>query len=60
MAMCERCGKTQSFGHNVSFSKKATNRVWRPNIHVTTVYENGRAKRMKVCSKCLKTMAKSS
>ena len=39
---CEVCGKTLSFGHNVSFSKKRTNRVFRPNIQKTTVYENGR------------------
>ncbi|MEX1158582.1 MAG: 50S ribosomal protein L28 [Thermomicrobiales bacterium] len=56
--VCEVCGKTLSFGHNVSFSKKRTNRVFRPNIQKTTVYENGRAKSMHACTRCIRTMSK--
>ena len=55
---CEVCGKTLSFGHNVSFSKKRTNRVFRPNIQKTTVYTNGRAKSLNACTRCIRTMSK--
>ena len=32
MAKCEICGKSPMFGHNVSHSKRATKRMFRPNI----------------------------
>lgn len=56
--MCEVCGKTLSFGHNVSFSKKRTNRVFRPNIQKATVYTDGRPKRINACTRCIRTMSK--
>ena len=56
--VCEVCGKTLSFGHNVSFSKKRTNRVFRANIQKTTVYANGQAKSVKACTRCIRTMSK--
>jgi large subunit ribosomal protein L28 len=55
---CEVCGKTLGFGHNVSFSKRRTNRVFRPNIQKTTVYESGRSKTINACTRCIRTMAK--
>lgn len=55
---CDVCGKTLGFGHNVSFSKRRTNRVFRPNIQKTTVYESGQAKRINACTRCIRTMAK--
>ena len=39
--MSRRCaisGKTTSFGHNVSFSKKRTNRRFKSNIHFKNLY----------------------
>ncbi|MCD6288950.1 MAG: 50S ribosomal protein L28, partial [Anaerolineae bacterium] len=41
MAKCARCGKSLQFGHNVSHSKRRTNRKWKPNIQRTTIIENG-------------------
>ncbi len=58
MAKCERCGKGPQFGHNVSHSKRRTNRKFMPNIQRATVVENGRAKRMYLCAKCIKTLQK--
>ncbi|HUG14864.1 MAG TPA: 50S ribosomal protein L28 [Thermomicrobiales bacterium] len=55
---CEMCGKTLGFGHNVSFSKRRTNRVFRPNIQKATVYTDGRAKKINACTRCIRTMAK--
>lgn len=60
MAKCARCGKTTTFGHNVSFSMRATNRAFRPNLQKVTVIENGRKVKKLVCTKCLRTLAKTS
>ena len=59
MAKCAVCGKTTTFGHNRSFSMRATNRTFRPNLQKITVVENGRKIRKVVCTKCIRTMVKS-
>ncbi len=58
MAKCEVCGKGPQFGHNVSFSKRRTNRQFRPNVAKRTVVLNGRSRRLSVCAQCLKTLNK--
>lgn len=55
---CEVCGKAPSFGHNVSHSKRRTNRMWRPNIQKATVPVDGRRKQIDICTRCLRTMHK--
>ncbi len=55
---CEICGKTPQFGHNVSHSKRRTNRRWVPNIHPATVTINGQLKRLTLCTRCLRTQHK--
>ena len=59
MAKCERCGKTTTFGHNRSFSLRATNRTFRPNLQQVSVFENGRKVRKVLCTKCIRTIVKS-
>jgi large subunit ribosomal protein L28 len=58
MAKCESCGKTTTFGHNRSFSQRATNRVFRPNLQRVTVFVNGRRVRKVLCTKCIRTIVK--
>jgi large subunit ribosomal protein L28 len=58
MAVCEICGKAPMFGHNVSHSKRATNRQFKPNIQRTTILVQGKPRRAYVCAKCLKTLTK--
>ncbi len=58
MAKCEVCGKGPQFGHNVSFSKRRTNRQFHPNVAKRTVVINGQARRLNVCAQCLKTFNK--
>jgi len=58
MAKCEKCGKTTTFGHNVSFSKRATNRVFRPNLQKILVMEKGRKVHKVLCAKCIRTLVK--
>ncbi len=58
MAKCQVCGKSPQFGHNVSHSLRRTKRNWLPNIQKTIVMVDGRPKRMKLCTSCLRTLAK--
>lgn len=59
MAKCESCGKTTTFGHNRSFSLRATNRAFKPNLQKITVVENGQKVHKVLCTKCIRTMVKS-
>lgn len=58
MAMCEICGKTKTSGNNVSHSNVHTKRVFRPNVQQTRVLVNGQLRRVKACTRCMRTMAK--
>jgi large subunit ribosomal protein L28 len=58
MAKCEICGKTPSFGHSVSHSHVRTKRQWKPNIQKVTVHKDGKPQRMKICTRCLRTLNK--
>ena len=55
---CEICGKTPSFGENVSHSKQHTNRRFDPNIHPATIMFEGKLKQMKLCTRCIRTQNK--
>lgn len=57
---CDVCGKTTAFGHNVSFSKRRTNRMFRPNIQSRRVVIDGVSKKINVCTRCLRTAVKTS
>ncbi len=59
MAKCENCGKTTSFGHNRSFSLRATNRDWKPNLQKVSILKNGRLVKQVMCTKCIKSLSKS-
>jgi len=58
MAKCENCGKTTTFGHSRSFSMRATNRKFKPNLQKVTIYENGVKVQKILCAKCIKTLVK--
>jgi large subunit ribosomal protein L28 len=59
MAKCEICGKKPMFGHNVSHSKKATKRQFRPNIQRKRVVIDGKMRRIHICTRCLRTLSRS-
>ena len=59
MAKCSTCGKTTSFGHNRSFSLRATNRDFKPNLQKVTILKNGRLVKQVMCTKCIKALGKS-
>ena len=58
MAKCEICGKTPQFGHNVSHSMRHTKRQFRVNVQKTTIVKRGKARKVKVCTRCLRTLGK--
>jgi large subunit ribosomal protein L28 len=58
MAKCEICGKSPQFGHNVSHSKRATNRQFRPNVQRRRLELDGRMRRLYICTRCLRTLDK--
>ena len=55
---CEICGKGKQFGHNVSFSQRKTNKVWKPNLQRQTLEVDGTRLQIKICTSCLRTLAK--
>ena len=55
---CEICGKGKQFGHNVPFSQKKTNKVWKPNLQRTHLTVDGTKVRVKICTQCMRTLAK--
>ena len=59
MAKCSNCGKSTTFGHNRSFSQRATNRSWKPNLQKVTLLKQGRLVQQVMCTKCIKALGKS-
>lgn len=59
MAMkCDNCNKGIMYGHNVSHSKRRTNRTFQPNLQHTKVKVDGKMVRMKLCTNCIKRFRK--
>ena len=55
---CDICGKGPQYGHNVSFSKRRTNRRFMPNLSKRKVVYKGIEQRLTVCANCLRTLNK--
>ncbi|MCR4437991.1 MAG: 50S ribosomal protein L28 [bacterium] len=52
---CEICGKGPSVGHNISHADNVTLRRWLPNLQTVRVKVDGGSKRMRVCTRCLRS-----
>ncbi|HXO66784.1 MAG TPA: 50S ribosomal protein L28 [Candidatus Dormibacteraeota bacterium] len=55
---CAVCGKGPASGNNVSHSKVRTRRRFLPNLHAATVTIGGRRVKTRVCTRCLRTLAR--
>lgn len=53
--ICEICGKGKTFGNKISFSNRKNRRGWSPNIKNVRAIVDGSAKRIKVCTRCLRS-----
>jgi large subunit ribosomal protein L28 len=51
---CEICNKGPMYGNNVSHANNKTRRRFNPNLQSVRALVNGVARRMKVCTRCLK------
>lgn len=55
---CEICGKGKQFGHNVSFSQRKTQKVWKPNLQRQYITLGANRVQVKICTQCLRTLEK--
>ena len=55
---CDICGKGKQFGHNVPFSQKKTNKVWKPNLQRQRLTLGNSRIQVKICTACIRTLAK--
>ena len=51
---CEVCGKGPRYGHSVSHAHNITKRRWNPNLQRMRVGTPTGARRMRVCTRCLR------
>jgi large subunit ribosomal protein L28 len=56
---CEICGKGPVSGSNVSHSNRHTKRRFRPNLQSARLTIGGEQRRVKICTRCLRTRTKS-
>jgi large subunit ribosomal protein L28 len=54
---CDICQKRHQSGHNVSHANNRTKRVFKPNLQTVRALINGAAKRIRVCTRCLRSGA---
>ncbi len=52
--VCEICGKHPQFGNRISHAHNVTKRRWNPNLQRVRALINGAAKRIVVCTSCLR------
>ncbi len=52
---CEICGKKPHVGHRVSHANNKTRRRWYPNLQRVHAVQNGRVKRLRVCTRCIRS-----
>lgn len=52
---CDLCGKKHQSGHNVSHANNKTKRVFNPNLQRVRALINGAARRIRVCTRCLRS-----
>jgi large subunit ribosomal protein L28 len=54
--ICEVCGKRPLKGYNVSHAHNRTKKISYPNLQkVRVLQSSGRVKRMKVCTRCIRS-----
>ena len=51
---CDICDKGPAVGHKISHAHNVTSRRWLPNLVSMRGLVNGRAQRLRVCTRCLK------
>lgn len=52
---CDICSKKHQTGNNVSHANNKTKRSFNPNLQTVRAVVNGTHKRIKVCTRCLRS-----
>ncbi|RKD34371.1 50S ribosomal protein L28 [Thermohalobacter berrensis] len=52
---CDVCGKGKATGNKVSFSNRHNKRTWRPNLRRVKAIVDGSPKKIRVCTRCLRS-----
>ncbi len=53
--VCDLCGKGPRFGNQVSHAHNISPRVWQPNLQNVRVAFKGGRKRLRVCTRCIRS-----
>ena len=53
--VCEVCGKSTVVGRNVSHAHNVTARRFEPNLQKVRALVNGGVRRLRVCTRCLRS-----
>jgi large subunit ribosomal protein L28 len=54
---CDICGKGPVAGNKISHAHNLTRRRWLPNLQTVRVKIDGTPKKMKVCTRCIRSGA---
>jgi len=52
---CEVCKKKTVIGRNISHAHNVTSRTWQPNLQRVRAVVDGSAKKIWVCTRCLRS-----
>jgi len=52
---CQFCGKTPVSGHRVSHAHNVTNRKWHLNLKSVRALVEGKSRRVKACTRCIRS-----
>ena len=55
---CDVCYKSGMSGNNVSHSNRHTKTRFKANVHKQTLLYNGKVQRIKICTRCLRSLNK--
>ncbi len=55
--VCDICGKKPLVGNNVSHAHNKTKKVSRPNLQEVSTVINGQRRKVKVCTRCIRSGA---
>jgi len=55
--VCEICGKGPATGNNISHANNKSRRRWNVNLQTVRAVRNGRVKRIRACTRCIRSGA---
>ena len=55
--VCDICGKKPLVGNNVSHAHNKTKKVWQPNLQSVNAVVNGQKRKIKACTRCIRSGA---